>query len=186
MRTGNGSTVFSLGGFLFSLKRPRLNLAVQLISHMVRRFLRFFPSSLQTVPLSSMLAMIVLEHPPFPSASLQTPAYAIPLCFTSCWTWCCSWWVRSNEALRWFDLCLGKEWCWKSSLVLHRGKTLYPNVFVFPCSICPQSHIITLRGTHFMYLSKQGFATRGCSENTWLSHCLEGEACVPVLSWGTA
>lgn len=189
MRTGNGSTVFSLGHFLLPLKRCRLNLAVQLISCMVRRNLRFFPSPLQTLPFSSMLAMIVLQHPSFPSASLQTPAHAISLCFTLCWTWCCSWWVRSNEALRWFDLCLGKAWCWNSSLALHYGETLYPVGFVFPCSSCPQSRIIALRGTytHFVYFSKQGFATRSCSKNTWLFHCnLEGEACVRILTWGTA
>lgn len=167
MRTGDGSTAFSLGGFLLPLKRPRLNLAVRLISCVVKRILFFFSSPLQTLPLSSMLAMIVLEHPPFPSASLQTPTHVIPLCFTLCWMWCCFWWVKSNEASRWFFLCLGKAQCWSSSLVLHHGETLYPNGFLFPCLSCPQSHIIALRSTHFMYLSKQGFPTRGCSEITW-------------------
>lgn len=163
-------------------KDPDLTLLYQLISCMVRRILRFFPSLLQT--LSSMLAMIVLEHPPFPSASLQTPAHAITLCFTLCWMWCCSWWVKSIEASKWFDLCLAETWCWNSSLVLHHGETLYPNGFVFPC---PQSRIITLRCTNYMYLSKQGFASQGCSENTWFFHCnLEGEACVHILAWGTS
>lgn len=153
---------------------------------MVKRILRFFSSSLQTLPLSSMLAMMVLEHPPFPSVSLQTPAHSIPLCFPSCWIWC----LLFVSQIQW-----GIEMIWlapRESMVMElfgsapRG-TLYPDGFVFPCSSCAQSRIVTLRGTDFMYLSKQDFATRGCSKNTWLFHCnLEGEACVPLLAWGTA
>lgn len=114
-------TVFSLGGFFLPLKRLRLNCAVQLISCMVRRILRVFSSPHQTLPLSSMLDIIVLEHPPFPSASLQTPAHAVCL-FTLCWTWCCSWWVKSNKASRRSDLRLEKARWWNSSLVLCHGE----------------------------------------------------------------
>lgn len=41
--------------------------------------MRFFSSSLPTLPLFSMLAIIVLEHSPFPSACLHTLAHAVPL-----------------------------------------------------------------------------------------------------------
>lgn len=76
---GNGSTDFSLRGFLLPLESPRLTLALYLISCTVRRILSFFSSSLQTLPLSSMLVITVLEHSPFPSACLHTPAHSVPL-----------------------------------------------------------------------------------------------------------
>lgn len=144
----------------------------------------FFSSPLQTLPLSSMLTITVLEHSPFPSACLHTPAHAVPLPGVSPCAEYDAVLGESNPARHRDDLTLtsGRQSA-EAPLVLHHEQTLYLDGFTFPCSTCPQPPTVSLGATHCMYPHRAGPSIWGCTENTSLFHFyLEGEACVRSYS----
>lgn len=149
-----------------------------------------FSRPLQTLCLSSVVAITVLEHPPFPSPCLHTPAHAVPLpCISPC---------AERDVVLDESNPAGHPDNLTSTWGRHSAETLLcfctmstPFMRVGLCSRALPVPSLTLSPfePHAVCTPSEQVlpSTWGCTENTWLFHCyLEREACVHILAWGAA